>query len=238
VGAAGASSTPPPEGERPPTSRAEARLTPLRELQLVRAHQRGDPEATRELIEAYRHRVYSVCYRMVSDRETAADLTQDTLLKVIEGLDGYQTRARLSTWIIRIAMNCCLSHLRKDRLRRHLSLERAGGADEGPGIAPILADMEELPAPRRVEQAELRTQLLQALASLDPDTRAVLMLRDMQGLEYGQIGEVLGVPVGTVKSRLFRARVALRAALEHIQGLSSAPDPTGVARGAEPPSGP
>lgn len=214
VGAAGASSTPRPDDAR-------SRLTPLRELQLVQAHQSGDPDAVRELVEAYQHRVFSVCYRMLNDREAAADLTQDTLVKVIEGLDGYQTRAKLSTWIIRIAMNCCLSHMRRQKVRRHLPLD-ATRPGERSTLAANLPDSSEHSSSRHVEQAELHNQLLAAMASLDPDMRAILMLRDLQGLEYGQIAEVLDVPVGTIKSRLFRARAALRGALEQIQGpLSS-----------------
>jgi RNA polymerase sigma-70 factor (ECF subfamily) len=195
----------------------------MRELQLIEAYRAGDPEALAELLVAYQRRVYGVCYRMVRNPEAAADLTQDSLIKVMEGLDSYDGRAAFSTWVIRVTMNCCLSHLRKERLRRHGSLDQptAEGALPPSFHLPSEAELSGL---RRVEQAEMRSVLLRALASLEPHMRAVLVLRDLQGLEYQQIGQVLGVPVGTVKSRLFRARAALRAAAE--EELTRSPRPT------------
>lgn len=186
-------------------------LTPLAELQLVEAHRRGDPDAVGALLGAYQRRIYAVCYRMLRDEHDARDLAQETMLKILAGLDSYDGRAKLSTWVIRIAMNCCLSHLRKRRLRRH------GSLDDARARAPIAADdggHGELPPPAGVEQDERRRLVALCLRGLDPQMRAVLVLRDMQDLEYDQIAEVLSVPVGTVKSRLFRARLALRRAME------------------------
>lgn len=188
-----------------------SRLTPLRELQLIEAYQEGRPEAIEELLRAYQRRVYGVCYRMIRNADEAADLTQDALIKIMEGLHSYDGRAALSTWVIRVTMNCCLSHLRKQRLRRHGSLDEPSGTADEPWSARLPAEGE-LSAARRVEQAEMRAALLRAMRELDSDMRAILVLRDLQELDYAQIGEVLGIPIGTVKSRLFRARVALRAA--------------------------
>jgi RNA polymerase sigma-70 factor (ECF subfamily) len=188
-----------------------SRLTPLRELQLIEAYQQGRPEAIEELLGAYQRRVYGVSYRMVRNGEEAADLTQDALVRIMEGLHSYDGRAALSTWVIRVTMNCCLSHLRKQKLRRHGSLDEPSRGGEEPWSARLEAEGE-LSASGRVEQAEMRAALLRALRELDPDMRAILVLRDLQELEYQQIGEVLEIPIGTVKSRLFRARVALRQA--------------------------
>jgi RNA polymerase sigma-70 factor (ECF subfamily) len=204
------------EGEVPP------RLTPLRELQLIEAYQQGRPEAIEELLRAYQRRVYGVCYRMIRNAEEAADLTQDALVRIMEGLHSYDGRAALSTWIIRVTMNCCLSHLRKQKLRRHGSLDEPSGDAEEPWSARLPAEGE-LSAAGRVEQAEMRAVLLRALRELDPDMRAILVLRDLQDLDYQQIAEVLDIPIGTVKSRLFRARVALRAAAR--LELGEAPGP-------------
>jgi RNA polymerase sigma-70 factor, ECF subfamily len=201
-------------------------LTPLRELQLVEGHRAGDADALTELLQAYQHRIYSVCHRMVRNADDAADLTQETLVKVIEGLDTYDGRAKLSTWVIRVAMNCCLTHLRKEKVRGRVGAHQAdfGRADlksacrdEGwASVRPGTGGRRdgELSAPQRVEQAEMMQMLRAAVMELDPDMRAVLVLRDMQGLEYEQIGQALDVPLGTVKSRLFRAREALRATME------------------------
>ena len=195
-----------------PASRDTPRLTPLAELQLVEAHRDGDPAAMGTLLEAYQRRIYSICYRMVRDEHEARDLTQDAMLRVIQGLDSYDGRSKLSTWVIRVTMNTCLSHLRKQKLRRHGSLDAGSeNATSGP-LDP--RSLGELSPAGRVELAEMRIMLGRALLCLDPDMRAVLVLRDMQELEYGKIAKALEVPIGTVKSRLFRARVALRAAVE------------------------
>jgi len=164
------------------------------------------------LLEAYQRRIYSICYRMVRDEHEARDLTQDAMLRVIQGLDSYDGRSKLSTWVIRVTMNTCLSHLRKQKLRRHGSLDAGSeNATSGP-LDP--RSLGELSPAGRVELAEMRILLGRALLCLDPDMRAVLVLRDMQELEYGSIAKALEVPIGTVKSRLFRARVALRGAVE------------------------
>lgn len=205
------------------------RLTPGRELELVDAHRQGDPQALSELLRAYQRRVYAICYRMVRDVDLASDLTQDVLVKLIESLDKYDGRARLSTWVYRVAANCCLSHLRKAKLRRHASLDgaaRGAGDDSGDsrrGLSDPSRGMNdpvsrEPSAAHRVEQDEQRAILQAALMSLDPEVRVMLVLRDMQDLDYEQISEVLGIPVGTVKSRLFRARSALRTEAERRAG--------------------
>ncbi|MCH8211076.1 MAG: sigma-70 family RNA polymerase sigma factor [Planctomycetes bacterium] len=98
------------------------RVTPLRELQLLEAYRRGDPEAIGELLNVYQHRIYSVCYRMVRHEHDARDLAQEAMVKVLQGLDSYDGRSKLSTWIIRVTMNCCLSHLRRQKIRKHSSL--------------------------------------------------------------------------------------------------------------------
>lgn len=211
----------------PPRSRAIStgppRLTPFRELQLVEAHRDGDPQALTELLQAYQHRLYAICYRMVRDVEEAGDLTQDALVKIIENLDSYDGRSKLSTWIIRITINGVLTHLRKKKVRRAHSLDSpdvrygaASDAEETGVLEP--ADHGEPSAHERIEQQEQREALIRGLMRLEPDTRAILVLRDMQGLDYEQIGLVFDVPVGTVKSRLFRARAALRGQVEREGG--------------------
>jgi RNA polymerase sigma-70 factor (ECF subfamily) len=159
---------------------------------------------------------------MLRDHEQAADLTHDALIKVIEGLDRYDGRAKLSTWVIRVTMNCCLSHLRKQKLRRHASLDEPieGGGTMGQNLGSEMGvnpgGMAEPTGAERVERTEEEEVLVAALAAIDPQMRAVLVLRDLQGLDYQQMTEVLGLPVGTVKSRLFRARTALRTQVESM----------------------
>jgi RNA polymerase sigma-70 factor (ECF subfamily) len=190
----------------------------LEEQRLLAAHRDGDPAALGTLLRGYQRRIYGVCARMVRGPEEAADLTQDALIRVIEGIDSYDGRAALSTWVIRVTMNCCLSHLRKEKLRRHASLdEPARGAEAGGSLGANLPDSAEPGPGGRVQSSEDRIRLLIALEGLDPASRAILVLRDLQELDYQQVGAVLDLPIGTVKSRLFRARAALREALERLE---------------------
>jgi RNA polymerase sigma-70 factor (ECF subfamily) len=205
------------------------RLTPLRELQLLESYRKGGPEAHRaltELLAGYQRRIFSVCFRMVRKPEDASDLTQDVLMKVVEHLPSYDGRSKLSTWIIRVAMNASLSHLRRAKTRETRSLD--SGAATAAGRIELdtppnqtrstgLASREPSPA-EGVEQNQRRTLVLQALDSLDADTKAILVLRDMQDMDYQQLAEALDVPLGTIKSRLFRARAAFREAFESLGG--------------------
>ena len=213
----GTSSTPARADSHDPS-----RLTTLQEARLIEAHRRGDPDAIGTLLEAYQRRVYSICYRMVRHEQDARDLTQDALLRVIQGLDSYDGRALLSTWVIRVTMNTCLSHLRKQRLRRHGSLD---DGSENPSAGPVdPRSLGELSPGGRVELSEMKSVLGRSLLCLEPDMRAVLVLRDMQELEYQHIAHTLEIPVGTVKSRLFRARLALRNAVEIEMGRRGGDD--------------
>lgn len=210
------SRVPRPAAQPAATDPAAAELAA--ESQLVRALQSGDAAAWPVLIQRYQDRLFSVCLRMVRDRDLAADLTQDTLVKIIQGIGSYDGRSRLSTWMHRVAMNVCLSKLRAEKLRRHASLDRVreGAAGESPGLSGGFEQSRELGAPRGVEEHEDRERVMAALGELDPDQRAVLILCDCRGMAYEQIAEVLDIAVGTVKSRVFRARAALRDVVERL----------------------
>ncbi len=182
----------------------------------------ADRAAWGELVQRYQDRLFGVCLRMVGDRDTAADLTQDAFVKVIQGLDSWDGRSRLSTWMIRVTMNVCLSHLRAAKVRRHRSLDApikppVMGSDSADSPITTLGGQAAAREPgteSSVQQHEQQRRLLAALADLDPEQRAIIVLRDVQGLDYDQIAAALGVAVGTVKSRLFRARLALRQLIE------------------------
>lgn len=192
------------------------------DISLVAAIRKGDNSAWNRLLTRYQHRLFTVCFRMVHDRELAADLTQDSFVKIIQGFSGFDGRAKLSTWMIRITMNTCLSALRSEKLRRHAPLDVMPGASGmAPGTRPGAAW--EPSAAENVELSEQKRRLLAALTQLDDQQRAMLTLRDGRGLDYDQIAEVMDVPVGTVKSRLFRARAALREAIEKGQSERAAP---------------
>ena len=190
------------------------------EQQLVDAVQRGDRAALGRLLTLYQHRLFNIVLRMVRNRDDAAEVTQEAMLKVIEHIDDFQGKSRISTWMIRIAMNLAISHLRKKRPTLSLdgdAPDNGGGAagtwdghtrPRNPG-ARIADDREPGPL-ERVQQKEMIDYLHLAMDRIDVDFRGVLILRDIDQMDYQQMAEILGIPVGTVKSRLFRARLALR----------------------------
>jgi len=187
------------------------------DTQLVAAIRQGEPSAWTDLIERYQVRIFSICMRMVRNRDLASDLTQDAFIKIIRGLDSFDERAKLSTWIYRVTVNVCLSKLRSEKLRRHASLDAMAGGGSGSGGGQEnrrnelgIAQNREPAAELGIELDEERQQMLDALAALSDEHRVILVLRDGRGLDYEQIAEVLDIPVGTVRSRLFRARGALR----------------------------
>lgn len=194
------------------------------DLRLIEAAKKGDQSAWSSLIKRHQDRLFSICLRMVRDRDLATDLTQDSFIKIMQGVESFDGRSKLTTWMIRVTMNVCLSKLRSEKLRRHASLDSiAGGAGAGALGSGRTADGRnlggagELDAGSNVQAREERERLLRALAELDPEQRAILILCDCRGLPYEQIAEVLGVAVGTVKSRVFRARTALRDAVEGLE---------------------
>jgi len=192
-------------------------ISPERERQLVDQIQSGDRGALGELLGAYNKRVYHVCLRMVRHADDAADLTQEVLLRAVKHIDGFRQGSRFSTWLLRIAMNLCISHMRRGRVRQTVSLETetSGGPENQATPLRNLIASEREPGPSAGVEREEQIELLHAaLETLDAPLRAVILLRDLQGMDYQQIAETLSVPVGTVKSRLFRARLALRKALD------------------------
>ncbi|NWF79786.1 MAG: sigma-70 family RNA polymerase sigma factor [Chloroflexi bacterium] len=177
------------------------------ELRLVAAGQRGDVEAFNQLVRLYEGRVYNLCYRMLSDADAAADATQDTFIAAYRNLNRFRG-GLFRAWLLRIATNTCYDMLRARQRRPAVSLD-AGYEDEDAGPRLDLPDPAESP-----DEAVLRRELAQALelgiAQLPEDQRIVVILSDVQGLAYDEIAAVTNTTLGTVKSRLSRARARLR----------------------------
>ncbi len=170
---------------------------------LVTAAQRGDRAAFAALVTRYQDRIFNTCFRMSHDEFVAHDLAQSTFLQALAALPRFRARACFYTWLYRIAVNLALTQRRAQR-RRPVSLD-AAPALATTGSAP--GDVEPAAA---LEHAEQQQRLAAALMRLEPDFRAAVVLRDIEGLDYAAIAEVLSVPVGTVKSRIARARTVLR----------------------------
>ncbi len=176
----------------------------------------GDGRAFEALVRRYERWVFTLALRMVGDRGDAEDVAQEVFLKAYRGLQGFRGGSRFSTWLYSIASHHCLNHLagRASRTRR---AERGGGYPDGRGAAlPSALDRiaDASPGPDAVlERHELRCAIQRELLALTEHHRIVLILRDIQGMSYEEIAAALGVELGTVRSRLHRARMELKVRL-------------------------
>jgi RNA polymerase sigma-70 factor, ECF subfamily len=166
---------------------------PGNEAELLTRVVSGDREAFDEVMRTHEDRVFSVCLRILGDRERALDATQDTFLTVFRKAGQFQGRSAVGTWIYRIAVNTCYDQLRRAQRRPSESL-------------PDHVDPADPSAEEAIESAALRPEIEIALALLPADFRNVVILTDLEGLSLPEAAGVLGVPIGTVKSRLFRGR--------------------------------
>lgn len=186
---------------------------------LLEACRSGDSSAYGELVRRYQDRVFNLCFRMSGNRDDAEDFAQEAFVKALRSLDRFAERSRFYTWVFRIAVNLIISARRKHGRRSTLSLD--GGSREkesSVALGSLLSSAEATPE-RKAMEAEQNLQVLQALAMLDEEQRSILVLRDMESLSYEEIADILDVPTGTVKSRLHRARLALRDLLGPLLGM-------------------
>jgi RNA polymerase sigma-70 factor, ECF subfamily len=184
----------------------------IAELALVDAAARGDREARRALFERYREVAYRVALRITRREADALDVVQDAFIRAFERLADFQRESGFQTWLLRIVSNRALDLLRARRVRLAVSIE-GGGDDDAPG--PSLAGAPAAPE-RGLEQQELAARLHRALDELPPEQRAVFALFATGELTYGQIAEAVGIPIGTVMSRLYHARRRLHELLPDL----------------------
>lgn len=187
----------------------------LRELKpgdvvLVECLKRGDDEAFAGLLDRYQGKVYRLAMNLTRNPEDAEEVMQDVFLTVYRKIESFNGRAAFSTWLYRITANTALIKLRGRRREPHLSIEEAGPVFTADGsFARPVADWSDLPE-NHLLTAELRQVLEQAIEALPLDSKAVVVLRDIEGLSNREVAEILGTTVLAVKSRLHRARFALR----------------------------
>jgi RNA polymerase sigma-70 factor (ECF subfamily) len=194
----------------PPPPFDEARLPAALDAEVVLHALRGHEAAAREIVRRFERPVYNLVARMVRDAATAEDLAQDTFLKVFRSLGTFDPRLRLSSWILKIAHNTAIDHLRRARLQP-LPLEPAG--EEEKSAADAIEDLAAVWPDRAVERSRLAEAVDRALDALRPEYRAALTLRYHEDLDYAEIAAILEVPLGTVKTFLHRARIAMAAEL-------------------------
>ena len=191
----------------------ERQLEADSDMQIVRRVQGGDVAVFDRLILKYRERVYSIVYHMTSNREDAADLTQESFIKAFQSIQRFGGQSSFFTWLYRIAVNSTLSHLRKGRLRSFFSLERMD-SDEPVSKEIIDALTDKTDADRDAFVHELQEKLNDAMQKLSTRHRTVVTLFEIEGLSHQEIADVMDCSVGTVRSRLHYAKQLLQAELQ------------------------
>jgi RNA polymerase sigma-70 factor (ECF subfamily) len=196
------------------------------DTQLLDRARSGDHAALEELLERHQARVYRFGMKMCRDPEDAQDILQDTLLAMARGVRDFRGSSSLSTWLYTVARSFCIKKRRRSKFAPEVeaSLD-AGDGETGRIVDPAKAPDEEFVG-RRIEEA-----LEQAISALEPMYREVLVLRDVEGLTAAEVAEVLAISPAAVKSRLHRARLAVRA---HLAPLLEIPSPVPAASGACP----
>jgi RNA polymerase sigma-70 factor (ECF subfamily) len=183
------------------TARIETPVREANELALARS---GDRDAFLRLVQPHDRGLRALAYRMLRDRDGMDDALQETYVLAFRGLPRFRGDSSFKTWLYRIAYNVALGELRRSRRLQVVGFEDVGEPPDG--------------RPEPAEEIALRAGLEAALAELAPEDRATVLLVDAQGFDYRAAGEILGVPVGTVASRLNRARAELRRALDEPEG--------------------
>ena len=165
----------------------------------------GDRDALEILLVGHYDRVHALCRRMLGNEADAIDATQDALLSVVRSITRFDGRSSFGTWIYRIATNACLDELRRRRRRPLVGLPNEVDDDWDPGGEPAFGGRSRDPA----DEATAHVDLDAALRTMAPEHRVALVLRDVCDLTYDDIADILGVPIGTVRSRIARGRAAL-----------------------------
>lgn len=170
---------------------------------LIRDATAGDTTAFGELVRRYQDRLYNIAFRVVGNPEDAADVVQDAFVNAFQSLASFKGESEFFTWLYRIAFNTAISQKRKKRPTISLDAARDGEAGYDPAAGTPDAGA-------TLERAEDERVLTAAIAKLSDEHRAVLVLKDIDGAKYEEIAATLGIPIGTVRSRLHRARLELR----------------------------
>ena len=178
--------------------------------ELVRESRRGEKEAFRELVERYQRKVLSIAMGMVQNREDALELTQETFVKAYENLSKFKGESSFYTWLYRIVVNLAIDFRRRDRRHPTVSLvDRITGED----LEPNIPDSQLSDPYNRASAREIGDRVAEAISELTPDHKAVILLREVEGLSYEDISEVMNCSKGTVMSRLHYARKKLQSKL-------------------------
>lgn len=184
----------------------------LNDERLMERVKSGDAQAFDALWQRHGKALFNFIYRFVGNRQEAEDLTQETFVRVLQSAPSFNSHQRFTTWAYHIATNLCIDAHRKAQYRQAVSLDECLGEDDqtlGDTVPDPQANTEEM-----AQKRSLRRDIRRAIRALPPEQRLVVVLNQYQGMTYQEIAEVLGCPIGTVKSRMHHALKALRAALK------------------------
>ena len=187
------------------------------ETALIRSAQRGDLEAFNRLVLHYQDVVFNQAYRMMGESEAAEDATQETFISAFRNLHSFRGGS-FKAWLLRIVTNACYDELRRRKRHPTTSLQPSDNEDDEIETPRWLRDHSETPE-EQLERDELGSAIRHCLDDLPPEFRAVVILVDIQGLDYGEASAVTQKPIGTIKSRLARARMRLRDCLQGVWEL-------------------
>ena len=186
--------------------------------ELVERARKGDRDAFRELVERYQRKIATLALGMLRNREDALDVVQETFTKAFQSLDRFKGDATFYTWTYRIAVNLCIDHQRREAKMPVASPEPRESGDRAADPVALLVDGAEQGDPfQRTLDSEIAGRLSAAIAELTPEHRAVILLREVDGLSYEEISRVLDCPKGTVMSRLHYARRQLQERLRALR---------------------
>ncbi len=191
------------------------------ELKLIKKAQKGDVSAFEKIITRYQSVVYSVSYRYADNTDDASDMAQEIFLKMFRTINSFKFRSRFSTWIYRVATNTCLDLLKKRRSSVSESAYSYDGGYEDLDGNQNFAEVEDtrFMPDKKAEEAETKDVINRAISRLPDDHRTAVILRDIRGLSYEEIADITDCSVGTVKSRISRARKNLREILSEDREL-------------------
>lgn len=201
-----------------------AAVAAAKQAELLRRAQHGERSAYGHLVIACQDRLYNAVLRMVGDADDARELTQETFMRGLQKIDSFRGDAQPYTWLFRIATNLVITEARKAHRRRTTSLDKPASNgqatrsdDQAAGLADRIRHPGETPA-QIAQRREREQQVIDALGRIDAEYRAILVMRDVEDFDYQQMADVLALSLGTIKSRLFRARKALRDELINYMG--------------------
>jgi RNA polymerase sigma-70 factor (ECF subfamily) len=185
------------------------------DIELVAKCQRGDTQAFNELVTKYRGKVYAMIYNMVHNEQDAWDLAQDGFLKAWKSIGRFRGQSAFYTWLYRIVMNVTIDWVRKKKITGDAEFDEELGLQGVEAAASTAPRVDPLPF-QKMEGEEIRRRIDDAVEKLSPEHRAVILMREMDGMQYEEIAEALDCSVGTVMSRLFYARKKLQILLRDV----------------------